>query len=70
VEKMEPEVVEMYAQDRRARAQEVFLPFRRFCARRAVSPPLVLPFLLAGGTAVNFKPPASIDQSRCCTNSV
>ena len=36
---MEPEVVEMYAQDRRARAQEVFLPFRRLCARRAVSPP-------------------------------
>ena len=32
-------VVEMYAQDRRARAQEVFLPFRRLCARRAVSPP-------------------------------
>ncbi|PUZ60189.1 hypothetical protein GQ55_4G103800 [Panicum hallii var. hallii] len=33
---MEREVVEMYAQDRRARAQEVFLPFRRLCARRAV----------------------------------
>ncbi|CAN6216494.1 unnamed protein product [Urochloa humidicola] len=33
---MEREVVEIYAQDRRARAQEVFLPFRRLCARRIV----------------------------------
>ncbi|KQK17887.1 hypothetical protein BRADI_1g37377v3 [Brachypodium distachyon] len=36
VERMEPGVVEMYAQDRRERAQEVFLPFRRFCGRRSV----------------------------------
>ncbi|CAL5042212.1 unnamed protein product [Urochloa decumbens] len=36
VEKMEREVVEIYAQDSRARAQEVFLPFRRLCARRTV----------------------------------
>jgi hypothetical protein len=42
VEKMEREVVEIYAQDRRARAQEVFLLFRRLCARRTVSP-LVFP---------------------------
>ncbi|CAD6339164.1 unnamed protein product [Miscanthus lutarioriparius] len=33
VEKMEREVVEMYAQDCRARAQEVFLPFRRLVGR-------------------------------------
>lgn len=33
VGKMEREVVEMYAQDRRARAQEVFLPFRRIVGR-------------------------------------
>jgi hypothetical protein len=41
VEKMEPEVVEMYAQDCRARAQEVFLPFRRLVGRggRTVSDP-------------------------------
>ncbi|KAJ1259668.1 hypothetical protein BS78_10G173700 [Paspalum vaginatum] len=38
VDKMEREAVEIYAQDRRARAQEVFLPFRRICGRsRAVS---------------------------------
>ncbi|KAM0923201.1 hypothetical protein ACQ4PT_005748 [Festuca glaucescens] len=36
VERMEAEVVEMYAQDRRARAQDVFLPFRRLCGRRSV----------------------------------
>ncbi|XP_062178877.1 U-box domain-containing protein 34-like isoform X1 [Phragmites australis] len=36
VERMEREVVEIYAQDRRARAQEVFLPFRRLCGRRTV----------------------------------
>ncbi|PWZ05268.1 U-box domain-containing protein 34 [Zea mays] len=33
VDKMEPEVVEMYAQDNRARAQEIFLPFRRLVGR-------------------------------------
>nr|XP_051199784.1 U-box domain-containing protein 34-like [Lolium perenne] len=36
VERMEAGVVEMYAQDRRARAQDVFLPFRRLCGRRSV----------------------------------
>nr|CAB3468258.1 unnamed protein product [Digitaria exilis] len=36
VEKMEREVVEIYAQDCRARAQEVFIPFRRLFARRTV----------------------------------
>lgn len=36
VEGIEAEVMEMYAQDRRARAQEVFLPFRRLCGRRSV----------------------------------
>lgn len=41
VDKMEREVVEMYAQDCRARAQEVFLPFRRLVGRggRTVSDP-------------------------------
>jgi nucleotide-binding universal stress UspA family protein len=33
VDKMEPEVVEMYAQDNRALAQEIFLPFRRLVGR-------------------------------------
>ncbi|KAK3130699.1 hypothetical protein QOZ80_6BG0496800 [Eleusine coracana subsp. coracana] len=36
VEKMERDTVEMYAEDRRARAQEVFLPFRRLCGRKPV----------------------------------
>lgn len=37
---MEREVVEMYAQDCRARAEEVFLPFRRLVGRgRTVSDP-------------------------------
>uniref|UniRef100_A0ACD5WU66 Uncharacterized protein n=1 Tax=Avena sativa TaxID=4498 RepID=A0ACD5WU66_AVESA len=36
VERMDPEVVEMYAQDRKARAQDVFLPFRRLYGRRSV----------------------------------
>lgn len=39
MEKMEREVVEIYAQDCRARAQEVFIPFRRLFARRTVSAP-------------------------------
>jgi hypothetical protein len=50
VERMEAEVVEMYAQDRRARAQEVFLPFRRFCGRRSVSPR----YLLRAAAAASF----------------
>lgn len=37
VEKMERDAVEMYAEDRRARAQEVFIPLRRLCGRRPVS---------------------------------
>ena len=45
VEKMEREVVEMYAQDRKARAQEVLLPFRRLCGRRSVSTLLKCHFL-------------------------
>ncbi|KAK3133980.1 hypothetical protein QOZ80_6AG0543530 [Eleusine coracana subsp. coracana] len=36
VEKMERDTVEMYAEDRRARALEVFLPFRRLCGRKPV----------------------------------
>ncbi|KAL6839541.1 hypothetical protein ACP4OV_030811 [Aristida adscensionis] len=36
VERMEREAVEMYAQDRRELAQEVFLPFRRLCGRATV----------------------------------
>ncbi|TVU07952.1 hypothetical protein EJB05_41330 [Eragrostis curvula] len=36
VEKLERQVVEMYAEDRLAREQEVFLPFRRLCGRRPV----------------------------------
>ncbi|KAM0912396.1 hypothetical protein ACQ4PT_012804 [Festuca glaucescens] len=47
VERMEAEVVEMYAQDRRARAQDVFLPFRRLCGRRSVET-----VVLEGGSVV------------------
>lgn len=43
VEKMDAETVEMYAEDRRARAQEeVFLPLRRLFARTTVSLLLLL----------------------------
>ncbi|XP_072985721.1 U-box domain-containing protein 34 isoform X3 [Typha latifolia] len=36
IEKMERGVVEMYVQDMKSKAQEVFLPFRRLCGRRNV----------------------------------
>jgi hypothetical protein len=43
VERMDRGTVEMYAEDRRARAQDVFLPSRRICCRRPVSSdPLLL----------------------------
>lgn len=43
MEKMDAETVEMYAEDRRARAQEeVFLPLRRLFARTTVSLLLLL----------------------------
>jgi hypothetical protein len=42
VERIDRETVEMYAQDRRARAQDVFLPLRRLCGRRPVSRVVIL----------------------------
>jgi hypothetical protein len=51
VERMDRETVEMYAQDRRARAQDVFLPLRRLCGRRHVSRVVTL-FLLTAATKV------------------
>jgi hypothetical protein len=49
VERMDRGTVEMYAEDRRARAQDVFLPFRRICGRRPVSSD---PVLLTAATKV------------------